>query len=237
MLVSSDGIPFGWIVLFGGRNYWEPDQLIEERGGVSSQRDQLISPMEVAQPRLQNAIDAFRQAPHLWPWLSSLEVLNNRLKTRSRKGFLKLNVPWMDESALKQLQKSTAYMENVVYQINAGNLDVSKLLTQFDEITPWSPHSLADDLTRFQNELKRLNLHQSCISLGKIIVGTPSQHVERFEEHLVETCLDPFESSFKFAPYPTFIEPVGSKVGDKSTHDTDQSNEKPSFFSRLFSRK
>lgn len=241
LLKCPNGIPFGWFVLFGGRNYWEPDQLIEERGGVSSERDQLISPLEVSQPRLQNALDAFNQSPHLWPWVCSLEVLNKRLKTRSRKGFLKLQAPWASKEDLHSITKSTAYMENVVYQINSGNLNVSKLLTQFNEHSPWSPNCLPEDQERFQKTLKTLNMPKSIVSLGELMIGTPEQNQDRFEEQLQEVCLNPFSAEFQFPQYPVFVDKKSSENdSSKASLSLDTQNdkkEKSSFFSRLFTRK
>lgn len=238
LLGCPNGIPFGWVILFGGRNYWEPDQPIEERGGVSAERDQLITPIEVSQPRLQNAIDAFKQAPHLWPWVSSLEVLNKRLKTRSRKGFLKLHVPWLSSDQLHELNKSTAYMENTVYQINSGNLDVSKLLAQFEGLCPWTPLSIEADAKRFEARTKEFRKPNSVLTLGELIIGSPEQHNDRFESQLEEVCVNPFNSSFQFAPYPVYAEASTASKGQNGSHDSEGQQEKSSsFFSRLFSRK
>ncbi|MDX1972708.1 MAG: hypothetical protein SFY68_09275 [Candidatus Sumerlaeia bacterium] len=230
----GEGIPFGWFVLFGGRNFWEPEQKIEERGGVSSERDPLITPLEVAEPRLRNALDAFQQNPHLWPFVNSLELLHKRVKVRSRKGFLQLEAGWIQGNEVVEFSKLAALMETLVFQVNQGNTDLEKFLKPFQGYAPWVPLQKQQDKTEAENVLRKMGKGiVSPAGLAMIMIGTPHGQWERFEEQVRELTYNVWADDFQFPPYPVAVKPseVASPATDSSKREP---TEKKSFFQRLF---
>jgi hypothetical protein len=232
----EEGIPFGWFVLFGGRNFWEPEQKIEDRGGVSSERDPLITPLEVAEPRLRNALDAFQQNPHLWPFVSSLELLHKRVKVRSRKGFLQLEAGWIMGNEAVEFSKLAALMETLVFQVNQGNTDLEKFLKPFQRYAPWVPLQNQGDKAEVESVLKKLGKGEnSATGLAMIMIGTPHGQLERFEEQVRELTNNVWADDFQFPPYSVAVKPSGTATPSTESSKSEPT-EKKSFFQRLFSK-
>ncbi|MBI5154430.1 hypothetical protein HZA57_04250 [Candidatus Poribacteria bacterium] len=192
---SADGIPVGWIFLFGGRNVWEPDDKVEDRGGSSADRNRYESSMEVADARLSGTIDALRECPHLWGWMASMAIFHRRLRARGMKGFVRLDANWAfhNEQSRERINNCIAYVENAVNLIISARLPlISKTLAPLEEFCPFVPRYDAADLKRFKGAKPHRGL-EGAPRAAALVVGLPPTQEDRFLALVKEECGSAFE--------------------------------------------
>lgn len=148
---SRDGLPFLWMILFGGRNYWQPDEEVAQRGGAAADRDLLQTPLEVAEARLLNASDALRSCPSTRPFSTAGPVLARRIASFGTRGILRVQAPWAagTDAARKRLGSLLALTENYVNCADAGRREMLPALAKaIAEYSPFVPHADGEDLAR-----------------------------------------------------------------------------------------
>ncbi|MCB2154707.1 hypothetical protein KQI84_07445 [bacterium] len=198
------GIPIGWIFCFGGRNIWEPDDHIEDRGGSSALRNRYETPVEVAEARMSNVVGAVQSSPHLWVWLSSLQLLQRRLSNRGKKGFIRVDANWAfkQEKSREKIVILTAQAENIVNLILMGRIrEVPNVLPSFDPFCPFVPHIEEKDAKRFAKAKGFENL-DGARRAAALTVGLPPRDQERFLTQVDEVCQPEYEKLSSLPPYP-----------------------------------
>lgn len=201
---SEHGIPVGWLVLFGGRNFWEPDQSVSQRGGTSALRDRWITPQEVAEARLGNAIEAFNEVPQLWPWFSPLNVLHRRSLTLGKGGVYKLEAHWVlqDKYRAEDLGRTTAIVENIVNSIIANRLEfLPKFFDSLEDYTIFTPKFTAEDASRFENFVSTMGI-EPIHAVGHACIGLPTENIDRYHTILAKSCAEPLDTINSLPPYP-----------------------------------
>lgn len=204
---SEDLIPIGWLTLFGGRNFCEPDQQVSDRGGTSALRDRWTTPMDAAQARINNAIEAFSECAHLWPYLAPLEILRRRLIAQGRKGFVHLNSPHIsnNDESNQQAQQSLAIMENIVNLLISGRTErISPMLQSLDPLCPFVPHFTMKDHERFDSFADQKG-GKVFTALAMASTGLPADNTQRFIELVQKECASDFEKREDLSAYPTSV--------------------------------
>ena len=198
------GIPIAWIFCFGGRNIWEPDDQIKDRGGSSALRNRYETMAEVAEARLGNAVDALQGSPHLWVWLCSVEVLRRRLANRGKKGFLRVDANWAfkEEKSREKAVILTAQAENIVNLILMSRVrEISSVMSGFDSFCPFVPHLEEKDRKRFA-KAKGFEQVQGARRAAARVAGMPPRDQDRFLQQVDEVCAPEFEKLGTLPPYP-----------------------------------
>lgn len=204
LATSEQGIPIGWIMCFGGRNFWEPDDKVIDRGGTSANRDRYQTPLEVADARLINAIEVFRADPHLWVWFAALEIHRRRLIARGKNGFIRLEAPWAfaTEKMRNQMHQALPQAENYV---NYASTDRHALFQStaavFDEICPFVPHWEEGDERRFRKAKACAGLDDA-VRAAAMIVGLPGNDPGAFPRTVETQYKQEFLKLGSLPPYP-----------------------------------
>lgn len=209
---SADGIPLGWILCFGGRNFWEPDDHVSDRGGQSSERSRYETPLEVAEARLRTALDSLRGCPHMWVWFASLELLHRRLLARGKKGFLQLRAPWALRDAALQARanEAVAWAENYINLVsNDRPADVQGKLGPLPELCPFVPRCTADDHRHFERVAIYADLAPAARAaslIGGLPPGDPAKFIALIDQQYAPT----FATITALPPYPKPTPPPAS---------------------------
>lgn len=213
---SADGIPMGWLLCFGGRNFWEPDDHVSDRGGQSAERSRFETPLDVAEARLRTAIDSVRGVPHLWVWFASLELLHRRVLARGKRGFLQLRAPWaLGDAALHaKANEALAWAENYVNLASNDRAgDVGGKLGPMPELCPFVPRCVADDAKQFE----KLTLYHDlapAVRAAALVGGLPAGDPSKFAALVEQQYAPTFATLHNLAPYPkpTPTPPSASKT-------------------------
>lgn len=219
MLVSDDGIPFGWIFMFGGRNYWEPDDHVVDRGGTAAERDPFRTPLEVAEARVEQVMTALKGRNPVWPYLASLEVLHRRIIARGKTGFLKLEAPWATTKDKRRdsLQQAVSYGENYVNAVDAADLArLMPLVATLEEFAPFVPHGDAGDHKRFA---KARAAESGARKAAILAVGIPPadqpRDRERYFTSVDAKCRAPFDELSEITLLDGIKNPEAQGLGAK----------------------
>lgn len=181
----EDGIPMGWIFLFGGRNYWEPDDHV--RAGAASERSRFETPLEVAEARLTNALSSLSASPHLWVWFASLEILRRVLKAKGQKGYLRLDAPWAFDSEKKREKTMAvpAYAENYVNMVNADHVEnVPQYVSPLEKLCPFVPRCMPDDAKRAREAGARYKALPEPARAAALLMGVPPEDTAHFVQRV-----------------------------------------------------
>ncbi|MEQ8819330.1 MAG: hypothetical protein RLY93_03740 [Sumerlaeia bacterium] len=204
LFFCEDGIPLSWFLCFGGRNVWELDEKVEERGGTSADRNRFETPLEVAEGRLAHAIEGLSETPHLWVWYASLELLRRRIIARGRKGFLRLDANWAFQSGEQRESITTlpALMENMVNQTSNGQFQhIGTLLKPAEGFAPFVPLCAPEDKKRFEKAKAYRSLAGSDRATA-LMTGLPPDSADRYLERAREIHGPEFAKLGQLGPYP-----------------------------------
>lgn len=199
----EDGIPVGWMLCFGGRNFWEPDDKVVDRGGTSATRDRFTTPLEVADARLLNAIEVLKASEHLWVWFAALELLRRRLVAKGRRGFVHLDAPWAlrKDAVRERLTRVTAYAENYVNYVAADREgQVHQYAAAIEEFCPFVPHCTEEDAKRFRKVRSHAGLDEA-ERAAALIAGMP-RDPEHFRAAVANHYAPVFARIGELPPYP-----------------------------------
>jgi len=195
----EDGIPLGWLLCFGGRNFWNPDDQVADRGGTAAQRDRFETPLDVADARLSQAIDVLRGCPHLWVWLAPVDPFLRRLQSRGKRGFLRLEAPWADAALLNSLP---AYVENYVNLVVASRLaDIARVAAPIEKVSPFVPVCHSDDRKRFDRSPAYRN-QADLRRVAALVVGLPADDAETWHARLDLVAAPAYARLANLPPYP-----------------------------------
>lgn len=200
-----DGIPVGWVLLFGGRNYWEPDETVADRGGAAGERSRFETPVEVAEARLTNAMTTLRAAEHLWVWFAALEILRLQIKTRGKGGVLRLEAPWAldGEERRNKTLRTTAYAENYVNMVGVGQIEnVPQYVAPLDKICPFVPYCRPDDAKRARKAGGIFGNLDEAAQAAALIVGAPSADLDKFRRRVASVFEPEYAKLPSLPPYP-----------------------------------
>jgi hypothetical protein len=203
--VSLEGIPMGWVFLFGGRNYWEPDEQVGERGGAASERQRFETPLEVADARLLNAMSSLRDSPHLWVWFASMEILRRRLKSKAKAGFLQLDAAWAFETPeiAAKTSQTPAYAENYVNMVNINRIEnIPQYVSPLERICPFVPYCHPDDRKRARMAAKKLGDMSEAAAAAALLIGLPGDNPALFLERVTAFYEAEFRKIESLPPYP-----------------------------------
>ena len=182
---SEDGLPFLWMVLFGGRNFWEPDDAMEARGGAAARRNRWITPLEVAEARIVNAASALEACDSTRPYTASARVLARRVASIGRKGFVHVEAAWMGAGDLpaERLATLLALVENYVNFADVGQREALPALAQAIEAAcPFVPRADGSDLQRLL-ACKAGRAHEGARRAAVLMCGMPApEHEAMFFE-------------------------------------------------------
>lgn len=199
----EDGIPLGWLMCFGGRNFWAPDDMVADRGGTAAERDRFETPLEVADARMAQAIDGLRGCPHLWVWLAPVQVLHRRVQSRGKRGFLRLDAGWAFAGAGGELMNSLpSYVENYVNMAVASRpADIARIAAPIEKISPFVPVCRPDDRKRFE-KAAAYRTETDVRRVAALIVGTPAGDRDAWRARVEQIAGPEFARLASLPPYP-----------------------------------
>ena len=200
---SEDGIPIGWMLCFGGRNYWNPDDAVGGRGGAAEELAKFQTPLEVADARLTNALGSLSEIEHLWVWYAALDLLRRRIQAKGKKGYLLLDASWaMKLKGGQKLSTLTAYPENMVHLVDSGDIEkLPPLLQPLEGVCTFVPRLEKTDQTRF----KKLKAYKSLSGAEKAaaaMVGWPEKDPVSFQRAVEKHYRPEFDKLGSLSPYP-----------------------------------
>jgi hypothetical protein len=203
----EDGVPLGWILCFGGRNYWEPGDHVDDRGGAMGERDRFETPLEVAEARLRQALDAVSDYEPIWVWFAGLELLHRRLLARGQRGFLHIEAAWMisDPHFRSTAIQAIPYAENLVNLVstNRGG-EIVRAVAPLEQVCPFVPHGRFEDRARFA-ALRGKSPLPPAVEAVTLLAGTPPGDVQKFHKHALDHYGETF-SRIETLRYPAFPE-------------------------------
>ncbi|MDK2973359.1 MAG: hypothetical protein PWP23_3114 [Candidatus Sumerlaeota bacterium] len=200
-----DGIPLGWVMLFGGRNYWEPDEQVAARGGAVGDRTRFETPIEVAEARLTNAISSLRSSEHLWVWFAALEILRLRIKGKGKTGVLRLEAPWALDNATHRdkTSRATAFAENYVNMVSVDRIEnIPQYVAPLDKICPFVPYCKPDDHARFRKAAGIFKEYGEPAQAAALLVGIPQSDHDKFLRRVTSVYEPEFTKIPNLPPYP-----------------------------------
>jgi hypothetical protein len=228
---SDDGLPLGWVLLFGGRNYWEPGDHVDDRGGATGVRDSFETPLEVAEARLRQALDAVSDYEPMWVWFAGLEMLHRRLQARGPHGFLHVEAAWMisDPSFRRVAGQAIPYAENLVNLVshNRGS-EIVRALGPLEQVCPFVPHGRIEDRARFAR-MKKVTEKDPAVLAVTLMGGVPPGDPSRFERLVADQYGELF-SHLETLRYPVFPE---SKLGISGSSTTIHKEVQSGLFGKL----
>ncbi len=205
VMISEDKIPVGWILCFGGRNFCEPDDHVEDRGGASGSRNRFQTPLEVAEARLMNSISGLETCRHIWVWYAALRLLHRRVQARGKKGLLRIDANWAfaKPKQRERMNQAPALAENIVHLASTNKpWRIATAAHTLDAFCPYIPKCNDSDLKAFQKTKGYKGLDDPCRAAA-LMVGTPPDNPDRFIEAAHEIYQPEFEKLSTISIYPS----------------------------------
>jgi hypothetical protein len=180
---------------------------VNDRGGAMGERDQFETPLEVAEARLRQALDAVSDYDPIWVWFAGLELLHRRLLARGSRGFLHIEAAWMisDAPFRSTAVQAIPYAENLVNLVstNRGG-EIVRAVGPLEQVCPFVPYGRFEDRARFAT-LRKHSQAPPAVEAITLLAGTPPGDVSKFHKHALDHYGETF-SRIETLRYPSFAD-------------------------------